>query len=314
MNFDGVVRKLDCVLFYLSKPNKTEHMKKILIVIVIAVFAASCGNKQEVDKLKAENQKLSQLVSVKDTTLNNIFMSLSEVEENLEAVKQRQDIISVSTKQGELSRDVKDRIKDDIAQINELLEKNKKTIANLQGTAKRLKSANIKIDGLEKMLNQLNKQTNEKDAEIASLKEQLSKLNVQLAEMSTRVDTLSKSKRVLEENVTAKTNELNSAYFVIGSQKELEQKGIINRKGGFIGIGRTSTVSANVDLSQFTKIDIRSFEGVAIGHKNVKILSVHPSDSYTLKMDSKNVCTGIEITNSKRFWQSSKYLVITYRK
>jgi hypothetical protein len=289
-------------------------MKKFLIAIAIVVFAASCGNKQEVDKLKAENQKLSQLVSVKDTTLNKIFNSLSEVEENLETVKQKQNIISVSTKQGELSRDVKDRIKDDIAQINELLEKNKQTIANLQGTAKRLKAANIKIDGLEKMIDQLTKQNGEKDAEIASLKDQLTKLNVQLADLNTRVDTLSAKKRALEENVTARTNELNTAYFIIGSQKELEQKGIINRSGGFIGIGRTATVNANVNLDAFTKIDIRTFQGVEIGHKNVKILSTHPSDSYNLKVDSKNFCSGIEITNSKKFWQSSKYLVITYRK
>lgn len=289
-------------------------MKKFLIAIAIVVFAASCGNKQEVDKLKAENQKLSQLVSVKDTTLNNIFMSLSEVEENLEAVKQKQNIISVTTKQGELSRDVKDRIKDDIAQINELLEKNKQTIANLQGTAKKLKAANIKIDGLEKMIAELTKQNGEKDAEIASLKEQLTKLNFQLAELNTRVDTLTTRKQALEENVTARTNELNTAYFVIGSQKELEQKGIINRSGGFIGIGKTSTVNANVNLDAFTKIDIRTFQGIEIGHKNVKILSTHPSDSYNLKVDSKNFCSGIEITNSKKFWQSSKYLVITYRK
>lgn len=293
---------------------KIEQMKKFLIAIAIVVFAASCGNKQEVDKLKAENQKLSQLVSVKDTTLNNIFMSLSEVEENLEAVKQKQNIISVTTKQGELSRDVKDRIKDDIAQINELLEKNKQTIANLQGTAKKLKAANIKIDGLEKMIAELTKQNGEKDAEIASLKEQLTKLNFQLAELNTRVDTLTTRKQALEENVTARTNELNTAYFVIGSQKELEQKGIINRSGGFIGIGRTSTVNANVNLDAFTKIDIRTFQGIEIGHKNVKILSTHPSDSYNLKVDSKNFCSGIEITNSKKFWQSSKYLVMTYRK
>jgi prefoldin subunit 5 len=289
-------------------------MKKFLIAIAVVVFAASCGNKQEVEKLKAENQKLSQLVSVKDTTLNNIFMSLSDVEENLESVKQKQNIISVTTKQGELSRDVKDRIKDDIAQINELLEKNKQTIASLQGTAKKLKAANIKIDGLEKMIEQLTKQNGEKDAEIASLKEQLTKLNFQLAELNTRVDTLTTRKHALEENVTARTNELNTAYFVIGSQKELEQKGIINRSGGFIGIGRTATVSANVNLDAFTKIDVRTFQGIEIGHKNVKILSTHPSDSYNLKVDSKNFCSGIEITNSKRFWQSSKYLVITYRK
>ncbi len=289
-------------------------MKKFLIAIAVVVFAASCGNKQEVEKLKAENQKLSELVSVKDTTLNNIFMSLSEVEENLEAVKQKQNIISVTTKQGELSRDVKDRIKDDIAQINELLEQNKRTIANLQGTAKKLKAANIKIDGLEKMIEQLTKQNGEKDAEIASLKEQLTKLNFQLAELNSRVDTLTTHKKALEENVTARTNELNTAYFIIGSQKELEQKGIINRSGGFIGIGRTATVNSNVNLDAFTKVDIRNFEGVEIGHKNVKILSTHPSDSYTLKVDSKNFCSGIESTNSKKFWQASKFLVITYRK
>lgn len=289
-------------------------MKKFLIAIVVIVFATSCGNKQETEKLKQENLRLSELVNVKDTTLNNIFLSLSEIEENLDAVKQKQNIINVTAKQGELSKDVKDRIKDDIAQINELLEQNRRTIANLQGTSKRLKAANIKIDALEKLIEQLNQQIGQKDAEIASLKEQLVKLNFQLADLNTRVDTLSASKKKLEENVEAKTVELNTGYFIIGSQKELAEKGVINRSGGFIGIGKTSTVNSNVDLTSFTKIDIRTFEGIEINHKKVKILSTHPSDSYKLNVDDNNFCKSIEITNAKKFWQSSKYLVITYKK
>lgn len=289
-------------------------MRNLLIAIALIVFATSCGNKQETDKLKADNLSLSGQVTQKDTLLNNALTSISEIEENLDLIKQKQNVISVTTKQGELSRDVKDRIKDDIAQINELLEQNRKTIANLQGTSKKLKTANVKIESLEKIIAQLTQQNGEKDAEIVQLKEQLVKLNFQVAELSSRVDTLSKSKRVLEENVTARTNELNTAYFVIGSQKELEQKAVINRMGGFIGIGKTATVNSNVNLDAFTKVDIRNFEGVEIGHKNVKILSTHPADSYVLKVDSKNFCSGIEITNSKKFWQSSKYLVITYKK
>jgi uncharacterized protein YigA (DUF484 family) len=289
-------------------------MRNLFIAIALIVFATSCGNKQESDKLKADNLSLSGQVTQKDTLLNNALTSISEIEENLDLIKQKQNVISVTTKQGELSRDVKDRIKDDIAQINELLEQNRKTIANLKGTSKRLKSANVKIESLEKIIAQLTQQNGEKDAEIVQLKEQLVKLNFQVAELSSRVDTLSKSKRVLEENVTARTNELNTAYFVIGSQKELEQKAVINRMGGFVGIGKTATVNSNVNLDAFTKVDIRNFEGVEIGHKNVKILSTHPADSYVLKVDSKNFCSGIEITNSKKFWQSSKYLVITYKK
>lgn len=296
------------------KQKNFEQMRNLLIAIALIVFATSCGNKQETDKLKADNLSLSGQVTQKDTLLNNALTSISEIEENLDLIKQKQNVISVTTKQGELSRDVKDRIKDDIAQINELLEQNRKTIANLQGTSKKLKTANVKIESLEKIIAQLTQQNGEKDAEIVQLKEQLVKLNFQVAELSSRVDTLSKSKRVLEENVTARTNELNTAYFVIGSQKELEQKAVINRMGGFIGIGKTATVNSNVNLDAFTKVDIRNFEGVEIGHKNVKILSTHPADSYVLKVDSKNFCSGIEITNSKKFWQSSKYLVITYKK
>lgn len=289
-------------------------MKKIFIAIAVLIIATSCGNKKEVEQLKQENLKLSELVSVKDTTLNNIFLSLSEIEENLDAVKKKQNVISVSTKSGELSKDVKDRIKDDIAQINELLEQNKRTIANLQGTAKKLKAANLKIEGLEKLIEQLNQQIGEKDAEIASLKEQLVKLNFQIAELNTRVDTLSASKKKLEENVDSKTKELNTGYFIVGQQKELEEKGVIDRKGGFIGIGKTSTVNANVDLNAFTKVDIRTFEGMEINHKNVKVLSSHPTDSYRLVIDDKKVCKNIEILDAKKFWQSSKYLVITYKK
>jgi hypothetical protein len=44
----------------------------------------------------------------------------------------------------------------------------------------------------------------------------------------------------------------------------------------------------------------------------MKIITSHPSDSYTLDKDAsdKDKVTNIVITNSEKFWSTSKYLVV----
>jgi hypothetical protein len=43
--------------------------------------------------------------------------------------------------------------------------------------------------------------------------------------------------------------------------------------------------------------------------KKVKLVTSHPSDSYTLEKNGDQV-SNIQITNPEKFWRASKYLVV----
>jgi hypothetical protein len=48
---------------------------------------------------------------------------------------------------------------------------------------------------------------------------------------------------------------------------------------------------------------------IPIDSKDAKIITSHPSDSYTLNKEKDKVVS-LQITNAEKFWSASKYLVV----
>jgi hypothetical protein len=59
----------------------------------------------------------------------------------------------------------------------------------------------------------------------------------------------------------------------------------------------------------FTKIDIRAVHEIKLYSKSAKVLTSHPSGSYSLDKDEKGQYS-LHITNAQVFWSTTKYLVI----
>ncbi len=246
---------------------------------------------------------------------------MNDIAGNLEAISGKQHVINATVNEANRSQDARSRIKVSLVEITKLLEKNRSSINLLRANTKKLKAlkasnqaSTLKIDELEKLIAQLNKQISDKDAEIADLRDQLQKMNIKVTGLSSTIDTLRTEKKVLQTNVAQKTEQLNTAYYLVGSEKELRAKNIISKQGGFLGIGRNVSLRNNADLSSFTRIDITRFGALKIDHKRISILSHHPAGSYQLVTDKKGFCNEITITDQARFWQISKYLVVVYKK
>ena len=176
----------------------------------------------------------------------------------------------------------------------------------MAGLNKKLKSSNLKVEELDLAVNNLSNRSNEKEIEISGLKNQLEKLNVDFASL--------KQRYVEEQQLSAtKTEQLNTAYFAIGSKKDLTKKGLITKEGGFIGIGRALDVSSTFDQNAFTKIDITNTTEIPIHGDKVKLISTHPEGSYKLVEGSASI-DKIVILDPAKFWSISKYLVITSEK
>ena len=84
---------------------------------------------------------------------------------------------------------------------------------------------------------------------------------------------------------------------------------LIDKSGGLLGIGRTPKLSENFDKEKFTRIDYTQVLIIPVNSDGIKIITVHPSDSYTLDKE-KNMVKNIVITNADKFWSASKYLVV----
>lgn len=286
------------------------RVKFILISIVFLFVATACNQKEkrQIDLLTKENDALRSEAQSKDSTINQFFLLLNEIEQSLAEVKQKQQVISKNAIQSsELKNDVREQIDQDIQTINELMDKNKKTISYLN---RKLKESNLKIAEFERMLAQTVQQIEERDAEILDLKDKLTALNFSIETLNAKVDTLMEDNVELTLTVNKQTEAINSAWYAFGTKKELLENKVIDKTGGFLGIGKSTKMKADFDNSYFTKVDISQVKSIDLFVKKAKLITTHPSDSYQFVAGQNGGVDKIEITNSEKFWSASKYLVI----
>jgi len=281
-------------------------MKKYPIILIIATtLLTACGNKQEeseknplADSLSNVNTQLKSQLSQKEAALQEFIDAFNEIQDNINQIKEKEKIVTNSTQTGDV-KSKEESIKEDIQAIYDLLNKNKMKVASL---SKKLKDANIKNESLEKMIANLQSMIDEKDKEIEQLKDKIEALNIELSNLQTSYQELAQENEV-------KTEKLYTAYYAIGTAKELKEKGVITKEGGFIGIGKATKLKDDFNKDYFTKIDITKITSIPISAKSAKVLTTHPSNSYKIVGDKKHV-DRIEIINPDEFWSASKFLVI----
>ncbi len=273
--------------------------------------AALDQSNHQKDSLQAiVNEQNSSLIE-RDSSISDYISYFKDVERNLDSITAKQQMISANSgKSGiESKANQKIRITTQIETINSLMDQNRKTIAGLN---KKLKRSGRKNKELETMISKLNTQLEQKTIELTTLNEKLTELNLEIVQLQTSMEKLTLDNATKSQTISEETAALHTAYYVIGKSKDLQESKIIDRKGGLLGIGRTSKLNSNLDKSKFIVIDYTQVGKIAINHDGVKIVTSHPSDSYTLEKDAKDkdLIKNLIITNPEKFWSESKYLVI----
>lgn len=277
--------------------------KALLFITCVSVFFACNTDELEnkIAELEAEKAASSGQLDEKEELIVEFIGDMNEIQANLAEIKERENLMTSRFDKGnvEMNETMKDEIMGDIELINNLLLENKNKMGALNS---RLKKSNLKIVELEKMIENMAVQLQEKDAQIASLQIQLAEANQQLAVIFEEYNNR------LEE-MGAQEDELNKVFYCYGSEKELKEQGVISKEGGFIGIGKTAKLSDDFNKEYFTQIDKSINTEVDLNVEKVKLITNHPSDSYELVGEEGNY-EKIKIIKPEEFWSSSKYLVI----
>jgi DNA repair exonuclease SbcCD ATPase subunit len=273
-----------------------------LSFIVISIFS-SCesGSSGAINEDKALKERIAALEKEnadKDAMINESLEFFSEIKSNLESIEIKKEEIRIKSSGRELSEDDKTWIQEQIKHINYLREQNLKQIDQLN---KKLKANNLKIAELEKMIQQLAQSIRDKDDEIAILRADLSALD----KAYTKLFDAYQEKAELVGELTEK---LNTVYYTYGTEDELVKNQVLERKNGFIGIGKKIKLVDNFNEKYFAEIDLTKEKEIFVEGSDIKIITDHPSRSYTLVPSGKN--TKIRINNSREFWKVSNYLVV----
>jgi hypothetical protein len=280
-------------------------MKTTVFILITMVALAGCTNSGQVQKMTDLANKDSVLLvqaNQKDSSISAYLSEVRQIQENLDRIKEREKIITINKSEN------KTTTIDEIKELDAWIVANDKKMNALQGKLKKMTNKNA---DLQYLVTNLSQQIAIKDTEIAMLQTNLSKSNSDLQTVTTSFYDSIVVINVERAQVADLTTEKNTVYYTSGSMKELKDKGVVDKQGGFLGIGRTAKVHAEIDNSKYTQADLTTLKGISLAGKFKKFITTHPDNSYTITGDDKS--DYISITNPSAFWGESKYVVVALK-
>lgn len=292
--------------------ESSKMMKHICLLILCAVCACpSCVNRRVVEQpADSRCDSLEAAVRAKDSLIGVVFADIAAVAENLTRIRTREHLVTLACNEEGVRRPIEE-IDADIAAIDRLLQENRQKITALQRTSALLRKADLRIEGLEKMIRGFGAQLTERQNEIGRLRGELSRMSDEVATLTEQVAVRDAEVERLSDQKVSLEDRLQTVYYIVGAEKALRASGIVSKQGF---IGRTLTVGDAGHHDQFIRADARTLTEVLVEQKRATVVTPHPADSYELITRADKTVYKLVITDPERFWSSSKVLVVSYRK
>lgn len=281
-------------------------MKKTIFLISIAALMFSCNNsdKQEVNREKMRADSLERELKIQRNQQDRLLGLINDVETGFAQINEAEGRITLLGNDVE-GNNSEESIRENLLFIEETMASNRKKIAELERQLKNSSSAGAQ---LKAKLTTLTAQLEEHKKEIAELRSSLAEKDLKIEKLDSSIVHLNRQNTNLVEENKNKTQivenqdaQLNTAWYVYGTSKELKEHKILD-SGDVLKNG-------DYDKDYFIKIDIRETTVIPFGSKYAKLLTNHPSGSYTLMKDAKGEYS-LHITDTYKFWSVSKYLVV----
>ncbi|MDH5233642.1 MAG: hypothetical protein OEW77_01710 [Gemmatimonadota bacterium] len=292
-------------------------MRKLLIASLLALTASACVSKSEYDRqieqvaaISAEKDSLLMEVVQNSDFIASVNSELDKVKNNMPVAKGagEMETMSPTQRRAALAERVK-ALTERLRESEERLAQSRRRVNALTASSATMQAQLTAFDSTMKSFEVLiaNQKT-----EIVALLDQVAVLtseNMALREANTALET---ERVALTEVTTALTAEQNTVYWVAGKKDELLRRGIIEQRGGMLGIGKTQVLARTLDANEFTAID----------RMQVRELTL-PEAGKTYRMISSNDVAGVEsapadgkfkgtvkIASPETFWRTSKFLVL----
>lgn len=281
-------------------------MRKLFFMAaaIMMLVATGCKNEPRMAPVadSTERDSLQKIIDQKDNEINDMMSTLNQIQEGFREIAQAENRVSI-VKDGERT-DKAQQIRENIQFISNTMKHNRELISKLQ---QQLRESSVKGDQLKATIEGFIKQLDEKDQQLQQLRAELDSKDIHISELdetisnlNTNVENLKNESKEKSATISTQDKQLNTAWFVFGTKKELKEQHIIEGD---------RVLQSNFNNSYFTKIDIRVEKEIKLYSKSAKVLTMHPSSSYTLQEDANKQYV-LRITNPQLFWSTSKYLVV----
>lgn len=287
-------------------------MKKTFIIAILSacVCLTACTSKKE-QQMKEQmlRDSFNNVIKEQGTQVETLLAQITEIDENLNIISSKYEDLQAFANTSEVDKNKAQSISEKINAIAELLAKDKERISALEANLASQKNSFAVNKKLQEKINEMNQRVADQENQLAALTQQLQDKNVQLDNINAQVTKLQQDNKKTKSAMSALEDERYSAYFIVGTKKELKKAGVIDSKGGFIGIGKTLVLASNGNIQNMQKIDMRNINEIPLTGQKIKLITPHPTTSYTLTGNSSKPAS-IVIESIDEFWKNSRCLVI----
>jgi hypothetical protein len=274
----------------------------ILVVVAGVLFV----NYQKTSKDLAASKAAEEQAQ---TRYAQTIDAIAEIQDSLNAIAVGDTGVGVQPwktgtgqEQGPKGQEALDRI----AVLRSSIERNKVRINELESN---LKKSGIKVASLQKMILGLKHTLAEKEEMVAVLAARVDTLQTQVAGLETTVSETRDTLRVRDETLESRRRELATVQYVVGTKKDLTKAGVVQEKGGILGIGQTLVPVPGAPETAFTPIDTDAEKMIWTGAAKARVLSAQPAGSYELRpVDGK---LELHILNASEFRKVRRLIVLT---
>ncbi len=283
---------------------------QIIIIIILAVLAIVFGvvwmkASQKNKDLEQNNEDLKALYEISNATIGEIQSSLESLDEDLSG-----QLFTQSEIPNMSAEDRHKRVISSIANMRDQIEADKKKIAKLEA---QLAGSRTQLKSVQQIVDRLKASIGEKETIMAELQDRLGIMGETIEEerrladreIATREQTIQEKKDALDEAAWA----ANTIYYTIGKRSDLKDRGVIDRKGGFLGIGKVTQVTKSLETGDFTELNLLETTEIRFPatKKGYSVLSNHVATTYSVAKDGNEYV--LTVTDPENF-RKQKFLVI----
>lgn len=272
-----------------------RNIQVAIAVLVLVFAAASAVFYQMYSKAKTSLAAAEQTERATQDQYATAISQISEIQDSLATIMPEGEKLpapgSYTSERG-MGGPNSQEILDRIAVVRAGLQRGKERIAKLEAD---LQANGKRMHGLEKLVAGLRRTMKEKE-------EQLAALSTQLAQVQ---DTL----RVHDEIIVDKQQQLATVYYVAGPKRELMKSGVIEARGGVLGLGKTLKPSGHAPDELFSALNTDQETVLPLDAKKAQVVSAQPLSSYELRLVDGRV--QLHITNPEQFRKVRQLVIVT---
>lgn len=294
-------------------------MRRALMAIAVVGLLTSCVSKKKYDELVLEQSRINEQ---KDSLVSDVLAATQMVTE-INADLARVEGLGVSpaaagerapTGRAEDRAVLLGKVREVISRLEaaeQEIEAQKQRIG--QGTAERRRLV-AQLETFRSTVEELRATALQQESLITQQREEIQTLTSRVDTLSLETTRLAVERAALTDTLTTVSSEANTVYYVVGTEDELVERGILVKEGSKFLIFGSKTLAAARQLQpeMFQQLDRRSDTVLTVPEPNEEYKIITRQDPMYLGstvMSNGKVKGDLRII-SPRFWDGGKFLIL----